>query len=162
METIAQHFSNSTFKHLITKHNKLLSLIQFSNLPNKNTVFTPATPDTINKGVFGQAGNVKNTPHNTFVDDNTISYIRSRMSQAMVASKESLFLLLDAKCSFSKQQLGYSINFPQDKILKLQKNFTIGTKNENIHYLPSSRTCWHSQIFCLYHGYVTWIFYLFY
>ena len=93
-ECIAQHFSNPTFKHLLTKHKQLLSLIKFSKIPTPKTIFTPATLDTINKGVVDQAGDVKNTPHNTFVDDNCIADIRCRIPQAMAASAEALFLLL--------------------------------------------------------------------
>ena len=144
-ECIAQYFSTPTFKHLLTKHKTLLSLIKFSKIPSKTTTFIPAKLDTINKGVVDQAGRIKNTPHNTFVDDNCIADIRSRIPQAMAASAEALFLLLGypdvskrrsplsmekyyhAKCSFSKQQLGYLINtrtmsvsFPPEKILKMQ------------------------------------------
>jgi len=94
--------------------------------------------------VLNQQGLPRNTPHNTFVDDNTIAEIRPRMPQAMAASVESLFLLLgypeptkrrsplsmdkyyQAQCSYSKKQLGYLINTrdmivtsPPDKILKM-------------------------------------------
>ena len=144
-EYVAEHFSNPKFKNLIHKHKNLLSLIQFSKLPHSKTKFISAKADTVNKGVLRSDGTPKNTPHNTFVDDNTIADVRSRMPQAMVASAEALFLLLgqpdptkrrsplsmekyyQAKCSFSKKQLGYQINtrrmevtFPPDKILKMQ------------------------------------------
>ena len=144
-EYIAEHFSNPTFKNLIHKHKNLLSLIQFSKPPHSKTKFISAKLDTKNKGVFRSDGTPKNTPHNTFVDDNTIADVRGRMPQAMVASAEALFLLLghpdptkrrsplsmekyyQAKCSFSKKQLGYQINtrrmevtFPPDKMLKMQ------------------------------------------
>jgi len=144
-EYLAEHFSNPTSKNLIHKHKNLLSLIHFSKPPHSNTTFISARPDTLNKGVLLSDGTPKNTPHNTFVDDNTIADIRCRMPQAMVASAEALFLLLgqpdptkhrsplsmekyyQAKCSFSKKQLSSQSNtrrmevtFPPDKILKMQ------------------------------------------
>jgi len=143
-EIIAQFFSNKKFNSLQNKHKKILSLIQYSKHSHPKTKFVKARSDTIHKGVLDQQGIPRNTPHNTFVDDNTIAEIRSRMPQAMAASVESLFLLLgypdptkrrsplsmdkyyQAQCSFSKKQLGYLINtrdmmvtFPPDKLLKM-------------------------------------------
>jgi len=143
-EILAEFFSHTKYKSLIQKHKSILSLIQYSKLPHKNTKYIPATADIIHKGVFNQQNFIRNTPHNPFVDDNTIAEIRSRMPQAMAASVESLFLLLgqpdtskrrsplsmdkyyQAQCLYSKKQLGYNINtrtmmisFPQDKLSKM-------------------------------------------
>jgi len=143
-EILAQYLSNTKFQSLIEKHHNILSLIKYSKKSNSKTKFIPAAADTLHKGVFNQQGEPRNTPHNTFVDDNTIAETRRRMPQAMAASVESLFILLgfpdpairrsplsmdkyyQAQCSYSKKQLGYLINtrtmmitFPSDKLLKM-------------------------------------------
>ena len=90
-ELLAEHLSSPKHAHLQIKHAKLLQLIRFSNPHNKNTLFTPATPDSKNKGVLNKNGEHTNTKHNMFVDDNVIAEIPSKMHQAQAASAESLF-----------------------------------------------------------------------
>jgi len=142
-EYLAQHFSNKKISSLLKKHNSILSLIKFSSLSSSKTKFTPASPDSHHQGVYDNKVLI-NTPHNTFVDDNCIAEIRSRMPQAMAASVESLFTILgqpdhssrrsplsmdkyyQAECSHTKKQLGYLINtrsmtvsFPNEKFKKM-------------------------------------------
>ena len=143
-ELLAEHLSSLEYAHLQIKHADLLKLIKFSTPHNKSTIFTPAIPDSINKGVLDINGKHTNTKHNMFVDDNVIAEIPSRIRQAQAASAESLFriagfpnesirrspLSMDkyyaATCSYTKKQLGYLINtrtmyvtFPEEKFLSM-------------------------------------------
>jgi len=143
-ELLAEHLSSPQYINLQITHAKLLNLIKYSTPHHKNTIFTPAVPDSINKGVLDINGKHTNSKHNMFVDDNVIAEIPSKIRQAQAASAESLFriagfpdesirrspLSMDkyyaAICSYSKKQLGYLINtrtmyvtFPEEKFLSM-------------------------------------------
>lgn len=91
-EQLAEHLFDDTT--LIEKHNDLLSLILFDNTPFNPDTIVPAVADKYNKGVLDAHGKPKKTPHNTFVDDNTIVEIRQRIMQALAAGFEALFIIL--------------------------------------------------------------------
>jgi len=80
-ECLSSHFSTPEFIHLIKKHEDLLKKISYY-VPSKKLVFTQAHSDSKNSGVFDKNGQRLPTPHNTFVDDNHIADIRSRITLA--------------------------------------------------------------------------------
>jgi len=153
-EHLAEHLSSPDSAHLIDKHHNILKLIQFSPPPTSSTRFVHATPDHVHNGVFDNNDVPVNTPHNTFVDDNTIADIPSRMKQAMAASAESLFRLMghpeptlrrsplsmekyyQAMCSFEKKQLGYLIN---------TRTMSVTFSPEKFDSILSTLSNWHDQ-----------------
>jgi len=126
-EYLSQHLSSPPFQHLIEKHQDILSPIKFTTFSTKPSI-TSASPCSIHKGVFYPNGKRKNTPHNTFVDDNLIAETAPFIKLAQAASIEGLYNVLglpDTKlrrtvlsddkyyresCGPSKIQLGYLIN----------------------------------------------------
>ena len=65
---------------------------------SKKARFTVAMPDNINKGVLEKDGNVANTPHDMFVDDDIYADVhettRECVEQAAAASIEAIFTTL--------------------------------------------------------------------
>jgi len=126
-ECLSSYMSCQKFSHLIEKHNLLLQKIKYYSPPS-NLNLCPAHPDSKNLGVFDTHGLRKSTPHNTFVDDNHVAEIRSRIVLAQAASVEGLYQILDfpklhlrrdslsndkylrEQCGPIKLQLGYLIN----------------------------------------------------
>ena len=121
---VAQHLSSPQFSQLIQKHWRILKDVKFA-LSSGVQTFAQATSDTSHQGVLDPNGYPINTPHYTFVDDNHMAHIRSRMLSAMAASMEAIFLVLGkdpklptrrsalsldkfyhAVCSWEKIQLG--------------------------------------------------------
>eukprot|EP00957_Ditylum_brightwellii_P138657 10569036-Ditylum_brightwellii.AAC.1 len=69
--------------------------MQFCPPPAESVVFSPVFPDSIHKGVMQADETPVHTPHNMYVDDNLIAEIPKRIKQAMTASIEALFILMD-------------------------------------------------------------------
>ena len=146
-EIVAEHFSSPEFHHLITKHNEIIDKVQFEEVETSISTanFEQAIKDTMHQGVHGIDETPKNTPHNTFVDDNHMADVIGRMKQAMAASIEGLFQIFGpdcplgarrsalslekyyrAVCSWKKIQLGNMVDtrrmivsYPEDKIKKI-------------------------------------------
>jgi len=153
-EYLAEHLSSPASSHLLHKHKDILNLIQFSDPPTTSTRFTRAVPDDTHTGVLDTSGSPVNTPHNTFVDDNTIAEVRPRMRQAMAASAESLFHLIghpdttqrrsplsmekyyQAQCSHVKKQLGYLID---------TRTMTVSFPTEKFNLITSTLSHWHAK-----------------
>ena len=79
---------------LATKHSSWISQVSFAEPPGPLVVFTQVVPDGLNKGVLDAHGQPVPTPFNMYVDDNMYADVRGRMDQAIVASLESLFIIL--------------------------------------------------------------------
>eukprot|EP00957_Ditylum_brightwellii_P051530 3907023-Ditylum_brightwellii.AAC.1 len=57
-------------------------------------LFSRETQGLYRKGVLDEAGNPVPTPHNMYVDVNVIANVKSRITQAMSANIEVLFILM--------------------------------------------------------------------
>ena len=128
-EYLAEHLSQPNYEYLIEKHKDILNKVVYACGKDESEEFVQAVSDSINIGVMDNGtGKPKNTEHNCFVDDNHMADIKSRITQAMAASIESLFSILgfpnevltrtplsedkyyEQKCSWRKIQLGMVVD----------------------------------------------------
>ena len=152
-EYLSQHFSSPSFQHLVAKHSNILSPIQYTKFTSKPTI-TPTSACSLHKGVFSPNGDRKNTPHNTFVDDNLIAETAPFIKHAQAASIEGLYNILglpDTKnrrtvlsndkyyresCGPSKIQLGYLIN---------TNTMLVSFTNKRLQDMRTSLSHWHKK-----------------
>ena len=155
-EYLAEHLSNEKHSFLVEKHWNLIKNVPIELEGARQGKPVQARRCHKCKGVINEkTGEPENTPHNTFVDDNHMAELRTRMYQAMAASIESLYrtfgfpeekyrrisLSLDkyfqAECSTRKQQLGLIVDshemvveLPLDKRTKIAEKLVIGIKRD--------------------------------
>jgi len=149
-EHLSEYYSNAKFSFLIQKHYSILNLIKYEIEASPNFPYTQAAPDSTHQGVFNDINQPKNTPHNTFVDDNHMADVVPRIRLAQAASIEGLFNILgspsphlrrtvlsedkyyEQKCGPEKIQLGYLVNtrtmsvgFTESRLLDLHSQLSI-------------------------------------
>ena len=80
---------------LVLKYFEILKLVSFDAESKQDyIVYTQATADSINNGVFSPSSSTSiNTPQHLYVDDTLIADVRRHILTAMSASIEALFLL---------------------------------------------------------------------
>lgn len=123
-EKLAEHlFDDET---LIEKHKELIDAILFDNTPLDPNDIIPAVPDAYNKGVLDENGKPKKTPHNMFVDDNTIAEIRRRIKQALAAGFEAIFIILGYP-DISKRKSAIAMDKLEECVCS-HEQFTLGMK----------------------------------
>ena len=136
---------------LVEKHRELLDTVRFDEQAPTGTRFAQAWPCSKNQGAIDKNNVVSNTPIHTFVDDALMADIRRRITYAMAASIEALYVILgdpdesirrnalsldkffEAICSPIKVQLGLQFDTramtisltdeQKDKMLKELKNW---------------------------------------
>ncbi|KAL7531340.1 hypothetical protein ACHAWF_007337, partial [Thalassiosira exigua] len=83
-------------KSLVAKHRKHLDQLKWSKRLDKKLPIVPAHETSRYPRVIDEDGNVENTPHHLFVDDDIYAevYDRSRIEQATAAGIEAVFILL--------------------------------------------------------------------
>lgn len=133
-EHLAEHYFDK--EGLCTKHKDLLDQMKFKHEPLDVNEIIPAVIDSSHKGVLDAQGQPQKTPHNMFVDDNTICDVLPRIKPAMAAGFEALFTLLghpdlsqrnsviamdklsECTCSFENVTLGFKINTRKMTIMR--------------------------------------------
>ncbi len=95
-------------KSLVTKHRKYLDKMKWQrSLGSSKARFTVATKDDINQGVALPSGEIRNTPHDMFVDDGVYADVweasKERGEQAGAASIEAIFQTLGESDLASRQ-----------------------------------------------------------
>jgi len=152
-ELLSQYYSHTSFSHLIKKHHNILSRITYA--PNVVTSHpVRATPCSQHSGVLNSDGSIQNTPHNTFVDDNHMADIFSRIKLAQAASIEGLYQILGfpdkplrrsplsedkyfrETCSPIKLQLGYLVD-----TTRMRVSFS----DERFQHMLTTLSNWHSR-----------------
>jgi len=152
-ELLSEYYSQTSFAHLIGKHRDILSRISYA--PNSSSSpLVQAISCSQHSGVTNPDGTIKNTPHNTFVDDNHIADVFSRIQLAQAASIEGLYQILGfpdtnlrrsplsedkyfrETCSPVKLQLGYLIDTNRMRVSFSESRFQ---------HMLTTLSNWHSR-----------------
>ena len=137
-------------RDLLEKYADIIDKVEFSDEPDKHTVYVQAVADVFNQGV----NHLEKTKYNMFVDDSLFAQIRKLIKHAMAASIEALYIVLgfpeierrqnalsldkyfETTCSYERIQLGINVN---------SRSMTVGLTSQKRIAMLDELSHWHKK-----------------